>query len=279
MNSLGLGMAAGAVVVSVAALIQAPSSSSNAPQLAPIDQRASAHPAPDPNDSLESLKKSLEELRQDNARLRATLERDRSSDTREPCPPRIVHSDTLPWVRLRIDAVVGKPLVEVIAEVGRVAGLRVEQLSPINASAIFTYTESPGDHGEVCATEVFHRVGGVPLSYRVGPGVLKVASPEFFEALDRQTIAYDCSRLIDSQGRQISVHELAEVITKLISRHIQAGNDNLNVEAVDVLSPSMIFVTGDEVTQARTRWVFRRITASGSFSGESIAPGSTGQSQ
>lgn len=249
MNVLGLGVAAGAAVVSIAALVRTGVPPTPGPSSVPaaIAQVSTAEPA-----RPEEMSSEVARLRERVAQLENQLVETKIRVSAEPFPARPIVSTDIRSIT-GFEEASGKPLLEALTAIANKSGLRLD-VSDVKLDD----ARVPVLHGPVTIEQLLSNFSNTTpqsdwIQYRVKEGVLRIAKQSQFVREEVITRAYDIRELLgygDPTGARL-VNSMLQIASTGIFDI--SGNGTV----CNVVGPTLV-VSGDEVTHERVKWVLRR---------------------
>ncbi len=276
MNTIGLGVAAGAAVISMAALLRP----GTPPAVAPGGtQTAEATPAgggagtPHRQDiRVRSQPITLEQATARIEQLEAQLRAVRAEALGEAIPTRPAQDDPLELTVVTLGEVKDLSVRDALEFVAQRAGLKLEVLSKLDPSAkldIGSYRESsPVPLNSLFGT--FPQMSG--LRYRIRGDTLQVAASSVFISRDYSIRAYAVGGLFGvsgvhhgPQGPIGSGDGLIKTLEQLSPRPEPGESFNNSAGRMGVFSQigPTLFVFGPEIVHERVRWILRQVAAGG----------------
>lgn len=255
MNVLGLGVAAGAAVVSIAALVNSGVGGAGVGGPGP----ASTTPAIAANeDDPAALRRKVAEQAATIAALERQLAETKIRVSNEPFPARGMERDPIASLEVALEAVQGKPVMEALGLVAAQAGLKLEVLEPFPQDMVIAIpgVDGPTVSGESVVRAVSWegtKLRSFPaITYRVAGDRLQLASDEYFNAREITTRSYSAGGLIglDAASRRA----LADALLS-----ITCSGPSLNPR-INVIGTT-VFATGDDTLHAQVRWVLEQAQA------------------
>jgi hypothetical protein len=258
MNVLGLGVAAGAAVVSIAALMNSGGSTS------PAGPGAAATPATPAvavgEGEVATLREKVREQQATIADLRRQVEAAKVRAMNEPFPVPPYVADPVATGQVDWRKISRQPAEQAIRVLAEALKLEVEILEPFPQDAVaWDGNPVPPDASEPLFRPAQHVFSAINPSrvYRVRDGVLQVASVEYFRREEMKVRAYDLSALAAVPGFSSSalIGTLFTLVNGPNSPARPEGPGQFNVVG------STLFVTGGDWVRLPTEWVLRQVGA------------------
>lgn len=278
MNTIGLGVAAGAAVISMAALLR--------PGAQPVPTPATIQTAAESSGTGEGAGQpyrvemryrvkptTLDDAVARIAELESQLRAMRAEVLSEAIPARSAQADPLELKEIRLEEIDGLSLADALAVVASKVRLKLEILGDVDTAGKVDIVRN-SMFSNVRDTLPCARLFGVvfgSLTYRIRGETMQVASQEFFVNRDYSLRAYAVGGLVaTSSARQSPQGPIGggqSLINTLqqLSPLPEPGERLINpgrVGTYALVGPTL-FVDGPEIVHERVRWILRQAAAGG----------------